>query len=80
MRKQNEKISLAAVIVGALAMLSLLLAGCGEDAEKGETTAAVTIAPPTTTMQQAPACEDGSPSVIPAASGLPRHIYFYRDT
>lgn len=80
MRKQNGMIRLIALIFSVVAVFSLLLSGCGEDEEKAETAAAVTIPPPATTIQQAPECDAGSPSIIPASSGQPRHIYFFRDT
>lgn len=80
MRKQNEMFRSVALIISAVAVFSLLLSGCGEDEEKAETSTPVTVSPPVTTIQQAPDCEAGSPSIIPAPSGQPRLIYFYRDT
>ncbi|MHB0914561.1 MAG: hypothetical protein ACYC5A_07510 [Thermoleophilia bacterium] len=48
----------------ALASVVLLAAGCGEE-EKADTTQA---------------CNLKDPTIIPAPSGKPQHIYFYSPT
>jgi hypothetical protein len=52
------------LFAAAVLVIALFAAGCGDDAT---TTAAVQ-------------CDPDSPSLIPAPSGKPQLIYFFRDT
>jgi len=59
-----------AIISGLFVMLmaAVFMAGCGDDGKTSSSAAT------------APQCQPDQKSIIPAPSGKPQHVYFYRDT
>jgi hypothetical protein len=78
------------VIVCGVILVMGFVAGCGDESDDSQTTAAETTpAAPTTPASpttpavpstQEPACDLDAASIIPEPSSNPQHIYFYRDT
>ena len=69
--------------ISFLVLPILLGSGCGEkDDMNNLATATVTTPaiPAPAPARTAPDCDLASPSIIPAPSGVPQLIYFYRDT
>lgn len=64
---RKQKIIIYLGFIGALLLAALMLAGCGDDSKSTTTTAAVQCSPDT-------------PSIIPAPSGKPQYVLFFRDT
>lgn len=57
------------IIFSLFAILAaVLIAGCGDD---GKTS---------TTAATAPQCSPDQKSIVPAPTGKPQHVYFFRDT